>query len=88
VVYQQGRRKTTIDLGNSACHTLHYNKATQSIVPLGYTSVVPIYSLQGQFDPELRYVLRGHKSIITCVDSLEHNTLMVTGDDMGEIRIW
>jgi WD40 repeat protein len=87
-VYQQGRRKATIDLGSSGCHSLHYNRLTQSLVPLGYSNVVPVYSLQGQFDAELQFVLRGHKSIITCVDSLGHNTLMATGDDTGEIRIW
>ena len=70
VVYQEGRRKAVIDLGNSACHTLHYNRLTQSLVPLGYSNVVNVYGLQGQFDATLMYTLRGHKSIITCVDSL------------------
>lgn len=41
-----------------------------------------------EFDPELKYVLRGHKSIITCVDSLQGTTILMTGDDNGEIRIW
>lgn len=48
-----------------------------------------MYSITGvDFDPELKYVLRGHKSIITCIDSFQNNTIMVTGDDAGEIRVW
>ena len=88
LIYQQGRQKATISLGNSACHTLHYNKLTQSLIPLTYSNIVSVYTLQGQFDVEMRFVLRGHKSIITCVDSVEHNSLIATGDDSGEIRIW
>lgn len=36
----------------------------------------------------MKFVLRGHKSIITCIDSIESNTLLITGDDLGEVRIW
>lgn len=36
----------------------------------------------------MKFILRGHKSIITCVDSIESNTLLISGDDLGEIRIW
>ena len=70
LVYQQGRQKATINLGNAACHTLHYNKLTQSLIPLTYSNTISVYTLQGQFDAEMRFMLRGHKSIITCVDSV------------------
>jgi hypothetical protein len=73
-----------INLGNAGCHTLHYIKLTQSLIPLGYHNTVSIYTVEGAlFDIELKYILRGHRSIITCIDSLEHNSLMVTGDDIG-----
>ena len=88
ICYQGDRKKATIDLKNTACHTLHYNKLTQTIVPLNYTNSVSVYSIEGHFDTELRYLLRGHKSIVTCIDSLSHSPLMITGDDTGEVRIW
>lgn len=34
-----------IHLGNAGCHTLHYNKLTQSLIPLGYTNSLPVYTI-------------------------------------------
>jgi WD40 repeat protein len=88
-VLQGGKRVGRIALGSGGCHTLHYNRLTQSLIPLGYHSTVAVYTVEGaQFDVELRSVLRGHRSIITCVDSLAASALLVTGDDTGEVRIW
>jgi hypothetical protein len=73
-----------INLGNAGCHALHYNKLTQSLIPLGYHNTVSVYTVETpSFDTSLKYVLRGHRSIITCIDSLEHDSLMITGDDVG-----
>lgn len=84
MIYQNGKKKASINLGSAAAHTLHYHKPTRSLVPLTYTNSAQVYSVSGvEFDTELKYVLRGHKSIITCVDSLQKSTIMITGDDAG-----
>lgn len=78
-----------ICLDSAGCHSLHYNRLTQGLIPLGYHNIVQVYTVEGNmFDVELKYVLRGHRSIITCVDSQQNGSLMITGDDIGEIRIW
>ena len=67
------KKMAKINLGNAGCHALHYNKLTQSLIPLGYHNTVSVYTVETpSFDTSLRYVLRGHRSIITCIDSLEH----------------
>jgi WD40 repeat protein len=89
VLYHEGKRKAVIDLGSAACHSLHYHPGTRTLLPLTYTSSLAIWTVKDlQFDPQLKFVLRGHKGIVTCADSLHEAPLLVTGDDAGEIRVW
>ena len=89
VIYHDFKVKAKISLSGAGCHTLHYNPTTHCLIPVGYCSMMPVYTVErSQFDVSLRFTLRGHKSIITCIDSLENQSLMVTGDDTGEIRVW
>lgn len=46
VFYHEGKVMAKINLGNAGCHTLHYNKLTQSLVPLGYHNTVSIYTVE------------------------------------------
>lgn len=46
VFYHEGKVMAKLNLGNAGCHTLHYNKLTQSLVPLGYHNTVCIYTVE------------------------------------------
>lgn len=68
---------------------MHYNNLTQCLLVLSYNSVIQVYRIEsGLFDVDLLSQLRGHKSIVTCIDSVATSSLVVTGDDIGEVRIW
>lgn len=32
-------------LGHAGCHTLHYNKTTQTLIPIGYKISVSVYQI-------------------------------------------
>ena len=50
-IYHDSKRVAKINLGNTGCHTLHYNLLTQSLIPLGYHNSVPVYTVNGvEFD--------------------------------------
>lgn len=51
MIFHEGKLKARINLDNSGCHSLHYNKLTQSLIPLGYHNNISVYTIQSaQFD--------------------------------------
>jgi len=48
MIYNESKLMAKINLGNAGCHTLHYNILTQSLIPLGYTNSLPVYTIVGR----------------------------------------
>lgn len=54
VLYHKGKKVGSIIL-EGGCHTLHYNRFTQSLISIGYQNVVPVYQIESNtFDIELK----------------------------------
>lgn len=89
ILYQNFREITRMPLGHAGCHTLHYNKTTQTLIPIGYKISVSVYQIHPEyFDFTLVAELKGHSSLVTCVSDVDNTSLIVTGDDTGSIRVW
>jgi hypothetical protein len=55
------KKITKLKLNAAGCHTIHYNKFTQTIVALGYKNNVPVYMVDPKtYDLSLISEMEGH----------------------------
>lgn len=54
ILYQDGKQKSKLILGNPGCHAICYNPCTQLVVCLGYQSNICVYEIDAKtFDINL-----------------------------------
>lgn len=54
VLYQDGKQKSKLVLGNPGCHGICYNPSTQLVICLGYQSNISVYEIDSKtFDINL-----------------------------------
>ena len=59
------------------------------IICLGYQSVVTVYEIDCQtYDIYVVKELKGHLSILTCISNIPNTPMILTGDDIGNIKVW
>ena len=89
VLYQDNKQLSKLALGNPGSHSLCYNPSTQLVVSLGYQSIVSIYHIDVKtYDINSVAELKAHTSILTCVCNIPDTSMIISGDDIGFVKLW
>lgn len=66
-----------------------YNPVTQLVIVLGYQINISVYEIDPKtFDINLITELQAHTSILTCITNIPDTPMIITGDDIGHIKLW
>lgn len=86
---KDGKQKSKLLLDNPGCHSLCYNATTQLVICLGYQSNICVYEIDSKtHDINLITELQAHISILTCVSNIGDTSMIVSGDDIGYLKLW
>ena len=86
---KDGKQKSKLLLQNPGCHSLCYNASTQLIICLGYQSNICVYEIDSKtYDINIVTQLQAHTSILTCVSNIPDTSMIVSGDDIGYLKLW
>ncbi|EAR85821.2 WD domain, G-beta repeat protein (macronuclear) [Tetrahymena thermophila SB210] len=79
----------TIDLGHAGIHHLLYHYQYQCLITSGFENSINVYSVNPQYlDYDSLGKLVGHNSMVTAVQIIDKTPMVVSADDMGNIKIW
>ncbi|KAL4463948.1 hypothetical protein ABPG74_005885 [Tetrahymena malaccensis] len=79
----------TIDLGHAGIHHLLYHYQYQCLITSGFENSINVYSVNPQYlDYDALGKLVGHNSMVTAVQIIDKTPMVVSADDMGNIKIW
>lgn len=85
----KARQLSKIEIGNSGCHTLIVNFATQSILQIGYSNNIKVWECDNlTYELMPMGELVGHRAIIVSATNVGLSSIVVTGDDKGYIKLW
>ena len=56
---------------------------------LGYQSIISVYQIDVKtYDINLISELNAHTSILTCICNVPSTSMVITGDDIGWVKLW
>lgn len=59
------------------------------MICLGYQSNISVYEIDTKtFDINLVTQLQAHSSILTCAANLPGTSMIISGDDIGHLKLW
>lgn len=66
-----------------------YNESTQLVVLIGYSILATVIQIDVKtFDINIVTQLKAHSSILTTICNIPNTAMIITGDDLGYVKLW
>ena len=81
--------KIEINLSHGGVHSVVYSNSFQTLITAGYENMISLWNIDPHyFDYTQIGRLVGHSSMVTAVQVLEGSPMVVSADDIGNVKIW
>ncbi|KAL4464437.1 hypothetical protein ABPG72_021771 [Tetrahymena utriculariae] len=78
-----------IDVGQVGVHSIAFSNSFQVLLTAGYENNIQLYTIDDEYlDSTLIGKLRGHNSMISCIQVIESTPMVISADDLGVVRLW
>ena len=78
-----------LDLSQSGVHTVKWSTDYQILITVGFENDISLWSIHPDYlDISSSGKLIGHPSLVTAVEAIEKTPMIVSSDDLGNIRVW
>ncbi|KAL4438771.1 hypothetical protein ABPG74_013444 [Tetrahymena malaccensis] len=78
-----------IDVGQVGVHSIAFSNSFQVLITAGYENNIQLFTIDDEYlDSTLIGKLRGHSSMISCIQVIESTPMVISADDLGVVRLW
>ena len=79
----------SIEIPQGGCHTMRFFHSYSRLITVGFNTVARIYYINPiYFDVSVEGLLSGHTQSITAMEVIEDTPMVITADDMGNMKVW
>lgn len=87
--FTRRRLITSIAFSNPGVHSIAYSSTFQTLISAGYENNISLWNIHPlYFDISKSGRLVGHTSMVTAISVIEKSPMVVSADDVGNIKVW